>query len=330
MTNRERFRRLMNFEPVDRLPIFEWAPWWDKTIERWYNEGLPRDLKDGFAIRSYFGQDAHRQYWISPRKSSCPRPAGHGLGIIANRDDYLAIKEHLYPDPPFDKTTVKAWTEEQVRGETIIWISIDGFFWFPRTLLGIERHLFAFYDQPDLIKEINEDLLEFHLRTLEQFFEICIPDFMTFAEDMSYNHGPMLSKAQFDEFLAPYYSRITPRLHEKGVIPFVDTDGDVTKPVSWYEEVGIVGFLPLERMAGVDVNALRRDHPNLRMIGAFDKTVMHLGESRIRQEFERLMPVMRQGGFIPSVDHQTPPEVSLEDYRLWMCLLREYCEKAAQ
>ena len=28
----------------------------------------------------------------------------------------------------------------------------------------------------------------------------------------------------------------------------------------------------------------------------------------------RLLPVIRTGGFIPSVDHQTPPAVSLEDY----------------
>jgi uroporphyrinogen-III decarboxylase len=152
---------------------------------------------------------------------------------------------------------------------------------------------------------------------------------MTFAEDMSYNHGPMLSKAQFDEFLAPYYRRITYSLQERGITVFLDTDGDVTKPVSWYEEVGIQGFLPLERMAGVDVNQLRRDHPQLRMLGAYDKTVMHLGEERIRREFERLLPAMRQGGYIVSVDHQTPPEVSLDDYRLWLRLLCEYCEKAA-
>jgi uroporphyrinogen-III decarboxylase len=57
---------------------------------------------------------------------------------------------------------------------------------------------------------------------------------------------------------------------------------------------------------------------------------MHLGEARMRQEFERLMPAMRQGGFIPSCDHQTPPEVSLEDYRLYVRLLREYCEAAAK
>lgn len=60
------------------------------------------------------------------------------------------------------------------------------------------------------------------------------------------------------------------------------------------------------------------------MIGGFDKTVMHLGESAMRQEFERLMPVMRSSRFIPSVDHQTPPGVSFDDYGLYLSLLNEY------
>jgi hypothetical protein len=33
---------------------------------------------------------------------------------------------------------------------------------------------------------------------------------------------------------------------------------------------------------------------------------------------------VRTGGFLPSVDHQTPPEVSLNDYRLFLRLLDEY------
>ena len=36
------------------------------------------------------------------------------------------------------------------------------------------------------------------------------------------------------------------------------------------------------------------------------------------------MPVARRGGFIPGCDHQTPPEVSLRDYRLYLALYREY------
>jgi hypothetical protein len=66
------------------------------------------------------------------------------------------------------------------------------------------------------------------------------------------------------------------------------------------------------------------------MIGHFDKMVMNKGEAAIRAEFERLMPLMRSGGFIPSVDHQTPPHVTMEQYRLYRRLLDEYTEAAAR
>jgi hypothetical protein len=35
---------------------------------------------------------------------------------------------------------------------------------------------------------------------------------------------------------------------------------------------------------------------------------------------------MKKGGFIPSVDHQTPPGVSLEEYRVYLRLLWEYMD----
>ena len=110
-------------------------------------------------------------------------------------------------------------------------------------------------------------------------------------------------------------------LDEAGI---VDTDGDVTKLVPWLQEVGVAGVLPLERQAKVDGMALRRQFPTLRMIGHFDKLTMHRGEAAMRAEFERLEPLMKSGGFIPSVDHQTPPGVSLEAYRLYLRLLEEY------
>jgi uroporphyrinogen-III decarboxylase len=300
--------------------VLEWAGWWNMTIDRWRTEGLPAELTDSGDIREYFGQDCHRQYWIAPP----------GRKIVTSREEYLALKPVLYPEHPFDRELVKGWAKRQKTGEMVVWISLEGPFWYPRTLLGIENHLLAFYDQPDLMTEMNEDVLAFNLRVYDEFCDICVPDFMSFAEDMSYNHGPMLSKALFDEFMAPFYRKITPIMKERGTIIFVDTDGDITEPASWFLEVGCEGLLPLERMAGVDVSELRRRHPRIRLLGAFDKTVMHLGEARMRQEFERLLPVMKQGGFIPSVDHQTPPGVSLEDYRLFVRLLKEYCQLAAR
>ncbi len=120
-----------------------------------------------------------------------------------------------------------------------------------------------------------------------------------------------------------------PVLKDYGIMPFVDSDGDVTELIPWLEEVGIEGIAPLERMAGVDVVAIRARHPRFRLIGAFDKLVLDKGPEAMRREFERLLPVMRQGGFIPSVDHQTPPNVSLQQYRDYLNLLREYCRRAA-
>jgi len=60
------------------------------------------------------------------------------------------------------------------------------------------------------------------------------------------------------------------------------------------------------------------------MIGGFDKMTMVEGEKAMREEFERLLPVMKRGGYIPSVDHQTPPSVPLQTYRTYLHLLREY------
>ena len=61
---------------------------------------------------------------------------------------------------------------------------------------------------------------------------------------------------------------------------------------------------------------LREQYPDFLMIGGFDKTVMHLGEGAMRVEFERIFPAMRAGGYLPSVDHQTPPDVTVEQYRV--------------
>jgi hypothetical protein len=104
----------------------------------------------------------------------------------------------------------------------------------------------------------------------------------------------------------------------------MDTDGDVTLLVPWLEALGVRGVLPLERQAGVDGFKLRQQFPRLLMVGHFDKMTMNRGESAMRAEFERLGPLMKAGGYIPSVDHQTPPGVSLEQYRVYLKLLNEY------
>ncbi len=326
MNHVERFRAVMNFQAVDRLPRWEWAMWWDETIHRWHGEGLPTNFTHAqvFEISQHFGLDPYQQFWFSTTDPTIEATQHHVEGIVANMDDYLRIRPDLFPAHDRAIEGMEAWGRRQSQGEAVVWCTLEGFFWFPRTLMGFEKLMFAFPDQPELLHRINEDLLQFNLTLMDKILAVCTPTFMTIAEDMSYNHGPMISRRTFEEFVAPYYRQLLPRLFEKNIMPFIDTDGDVTLLVPWFEELGVRGMLPLERQAGVDGMKLRQLYPKLRMVGHFDKMTMNRGESAMRKEFERLVPLMRSGGFIPSVDHQTPPGVSLEQYRVYLRLLHEF------
>ena len=52
-------------------------------------------------------------------------------------------------------------------------------------------------------------------------------------------------------------------------------------------------------------------------------------EDAIRQEFPRIKPAVMGGYYITRCDHQTPPAVSIEDYRLYVRLLREFSDEVA-
>lgn len=328
MNSRKRIESVLDFQKPDRLPVVEWAPYWDLTIKRWKSEGLPNTIQTNEDIRDYFELDRMLDIWIRPRTSDCPVPKSHGKCMINNSQDYDKLLPFLYPTPALDSGYLERLAKAQDEGAAI-WIWFEAFFWHPRVLFGIEEHLYAFYDYPELMKRMNDDLLSYLHTTLEQICKYVSPQFIALADDMSYNHGPMISKAAFDEHLALYYVKASSYIKEKGIKVFVDSDGLVDDPIDWYMAAGCQGFLPLEKQAGVDLRKYRQRHPSYLFVGGFDKLCMSMGEDAMRAEFERLLPVMSQGGYIPGVDHQTPPEVSFQDYKLYISLLREYANRAA-
>lgn len=330
MTTRKRFGQVFSLvPPVDRLPMVEWAAWWDLTIRRWKDEGMPPELDWEGSLR-YFGLDPLLLLGGTAHASGLLDGIPHGHPVIRSEAEYEALLPKLYPTDSLVQAAARAHAiqERHDRGELITRLWLDGFFWWPRILLGIEQHLMAFYDCPDLMHRINRDLLAFNLRMLDAVCAVVTPDMVGVAEDMSYNHGPMLSRECFEEFLLPYYRQLIPAITARGIKVLVDTDGMVEPMIPWLLDAGFDGIYPLERQAGVDVARIRANYPKLLMLGGYDKMVLTQGEAAIRAEFDRLLPVMRSGGYIPSVDHNTPPGVSLEQYRTYVRLFHEYAVKA--
>lgn len=329
MTASQRFAAYLAGQPVDRVPTIEWAPWWHLTVQRWLGEGLPEDCAGYEALQGYFGLDKCLQTGVSNRTAATPEPPAYGLGIIQDQEDYARIKPTLFPAPEMllSEAHYDFLRTTHARGDTLHFFTVEGFFWYPRVLFGIEDHLYSFYDYPELYKQICEDYADWLVEVFHYVFSRFHFDFMSFAEDMSYNNGPMISPEQFEEFLAPFYRKVIPVIHSYGIPVFVDSDGDITMAVDWYASVGADGMFPLERQAGVDVATYLDKQPAMSFLGHFDKMCMKFGEQAMRAEFERLLPSMRRGKVIPSVDHQTPPDVPLEYYRIYVRLLKEYAAR---
>lgn len=216
------------------------------------------------------------------------------------------------------------YREGNQKGEFPIRFRLQGFFWCPRDLMGIEGHLLGYYDYPDMIKDMTRFALDLYKEQMDKILKIIQPDVLFFEEDLSGKNGPMISPALFDEFVAPCYQEIIPFLKQRGVKNvFVDTDGDFTKLIPNFTNAGVDGFLPVDVNAGVDIVKVREQFPKVKYIGGFNKLEIVKGPEAIDREFERLLPVIKQGGYLPGIDHQADPATSYENYLYYVKRLGE-------
>ena len=63
----------------------------------------------------------------------------------------------------------------------------------------------------------------------------------------------------------------------------------------------------------------------MRLVGGIDKRTLAQGKSAIQEELYRRLPLVIQGGNLPSVDHSVPPDISFEDYKYYVERYHEMC-----
>lgn len=215
------------------------------------------------------------------------------------------------------------------RGDYSIRLHLEGFFWTPRELMNFEPVLYAFYDAPELLHDINDFICQVYKEKAMKVIEILQPDVVYFNEDLSGVNGPLISPDTFDEFVGSYYRELIPMLKERGVgNVIVDTDGQFEALIPNFIAAGVDGFLPMDVNAGMDIVKIREKFPKLKFIGGYNKLEIAKGKEAIDAEFDRILPVIRGGGYIPGADHQVPPSASLEDYRYYIHRLSEVMKQA--
>ena len=188
--------------------------------------------------------------------------------------------------------------------------------------MGMENLSYAFYEQPDMVRDMAEHWGELIARQLESLPPDIRIDWFFWWEDMASKNGPLVGPIQFREFLQPAYRRVMQVAKRRGcILGMVDCDGNPHDIVANWMEEGVNIMFPLEVAAGVDPYAWRREFGmDLRLRGGIGKEPLVRGGRAIDRELDRIKPLMEQGGFVPHLDHLVPPDIPYRNY----C---EYLEK---
>lgn len=108
---------------------------------------------------------------------------------------------------------------------------------------------------------------------------------------------------------------------------FVDTDGNCEQLIPLFLEGGVTGLLPFEIQAGMNIEKVRAQYPDLIIMGGIDKTALSKGKDSIRREIEKAARMINTGGYIPYADHAVQPDVSFENYKFFRNELKKVLGK---
>ncbi|MEW5945949.1 MAG: uroporphyrinogen decarboxylase family protein [bacterium] len=362
MTPRERLNAVTRFQETDRPWRLETIGFWDETLARWAGEGMPRAAAaHAAAAFAYFRYDPMfplpvggadepgffprfrrrtiektDKYKIVRDTAGCMvrvfRSGGSTIPEyldfpVKSMDDFDHLRRRLRPGTPgrLDNPLFNAMIGLSAALRAPLGIVFSGVFGTHRHLLGFERLMTAYRDDPELLHEIAEQWVELCTGCMTRLAKRARLDFVQFWEDMCYRAGPMISPGTFREFMSPYYAEVIARGRELGVTGFwVDTDGDCTLLIPLFIEAGVNVMYPFEVQSGMDVVKVREEYGDrLAIMGGLDKRVLEKGREEIDGEvMAKALPLLKSGGYIPSVDHCVQPDVPLKNFNYFIRLLR--------
>ena len=193
-----------------------------------------------------------------------------------------------------------------------------GFFGTQAHLMGYEHLFYNYTDDPGLVHDISSTFADLWIAVYEGVLAQTSVDMAVIWEDMSSGSGSMVSPAMIREFMSPYYKKLTSFLKSHGVNTiFIDTDGYCHDLIPVYMEAGITGMYPIEATCGMDVVRVRKEFPELKMMGGIPKMEIRYGKERIDEILKPVKTAYDMGGYIPFGDHLVPPEIHWEEFRYY-------------
>ena len=284
------------------IPMFE-----EKIIERRERTLIVQDWKGNICeISDKYDTRYLRDAidFVTRRWIKCP---------VETRADWEAMKPRYNPvDPARFPPDFERQAQRIRERKHVVTFSITGPWWQLREWCGFEGLCMLMLDDPEFVREMVAFWRDFVSAVLDKYLRHVTPDCFAPSEDMAYKHKAMISPGMTREFLLPCWRQWCDQVKAAGVPAInMDSDGYIGELIPLWIEAGINVCNPIEVAAGNDLNEFRRTFGRkIGYVGGVDKRAMAKGGAVLRAEMERLAPVVRDGGYLPSCDHGIPGDVS--------------------
>lgn len=350
MDSRTRLVTTLNHKIPDRVPMVD-ISYWPETLERWYREGLPRDVSpadffdmdsivtlgfdgsfrlpvirleetDDYIIeRDSFGATVKswKNHYATPSRLDF---------TIKTWDDWLNYKSYLDIDETrIEKWTVQAYRQYREKGHFIALSPLEPAWFLIEMIMGFEGSLTAMAVQKDLAGDIIETYTGFTLAMCQ----LCIDKGMRFDglwmfSDLCYKNGMLFSPAIYKELLMPYHKQIAAFCRKNDMPMILHCDGDVRQFIPLLIEAGFDCIQPLEARCGNDVRELKRLYgTDIVFFGNIGTDIMSQTKTAIEEEVRTKVLIAKEnGGYIYHCDHSIPPTVNFENYSYVIELVKRY------
>jgi uroporphyrinogen decarboxylase len=347
MTSRERVRMALEHKEPDRVPIHDSI--WGATVSRWHKEGLPEEIPVseyfGFEIAS-FGADLSprfpvkvlernetyivettpyggvrknfRDYSTTPEIIDWP---------IKSKEDWYKIKDRLQPDITRVDwvSSLNAYNRAYEDGKFITYSAAMGYDNF-QSYIKTEELLIILVEDPEWAKDMFRThailLIEMAKIMMEHGFKF---DGAFLFNDMGYRNGPLFSPKTYQKVLQETDAMICEFFHSHNMPVILHSCGNVKELIPYLIEAGFDCLQPLEVKAGMDLLELKPKYGDkIAFMGGIDVRKM-TDPVAIEEEISKKFEVAKKGGgYIYHSDHSIPKNVSFEDYKRVIELVKKY------
>jgi uroporphyrinogen decarboxylase len=183
-------------------------------------------------------------------------------------------------------------------------------------LMGFNHFAISLILDEGLVADVFRKVAELQFQALETIFDLPHVGGVWVVDDLAFGTGPMISPQAFRDHVFPWYREMARRCHERDLLMFMHSDGDLTTILDDLVALGLDALQPIDPTCLDIFKVKERWGDRLGLIGNVSNELLRVGtpaevEARVRDLIQGCAP---GGGYCVGSGNSVPNWARFENF----------------